>query len=60
MDLRLHLERQGDRRKLVQTTRAKKKYKKRYGSNDKRGKIKNKTTIKERPEVIDEKERIGD
>ncbi len=40
--------------------RSKTKYKKRYGSNDKRGKIKNRKSIEDRPEVVDEKERIGD
>jgi IS30 family transposase len=40
--------------------RAKKKYRKRYGSNDKRGKIKNRTSIDERPEVVDKKDRTGD
>ena len=45
---------------LHENLRAKKKYRKRYGSNDLRGKIKNRTSIEERPEVVDEKERTGD
>lgn len=38
----------------------KKKYKKRYGSNDRRGVIPNRKSIDERPEVVNEKSRIGD
>lgn len=37
-----------------------KKYKKRYGSNDRRGQIVNKRSIEERPDIVDEKSRIGD
>lgn len=37
-----------------------KKYKKRYGSVDKRGQIKNRISIEKRPEIVEEKERIGD
>jgi IS30 family transposase len=37
-----------------------KKKKKRYGSNDKRGQIKNRISIDERPEIVEEKSRIGD
>jgi IS30 family transposase len=37
-----------------------KKYKKRYGSNDRRGEIPNRKSIDERPKVVDEKSRIGD
>ncbi len=43
-----------------QLTRACKKYKKRYGSNDRRGQLVNRTSIDERPEVVDLKSRIGD
>lgn len=37
-----------------------KKYKKRYGSHDRRGQIKNRISIHERPAIVDKKERIGD
>ena len=37
-----------------------KKYKKRYGSRDNRGRIPDKVSIEERPPVVDEKTRIGD
>lgn len=37
-----------------------KKYKKRYGSNDRRGQIANKCSIEDRPDIVDKKERIGD
>ena len=37
-----------------------KKKRKRYGSTDKRGQIKNRCFIDERPEVVDQKQRIGD
>ena len=40
--------------------RSSKKYKKRYGSSDSRGQIRNKTMIDERPKIVDEKTRIGD
>lgn len=43
-----------------QLTRACKKYKKRYGSNDRRGQLVNRISIDERPEVVDLKTRIGD
>src|SRR6056297_3395988 len=45
---------------LHEHLRTKKKYRKRSGSKDKRGKIKNRTSIEERPEIVDEKERTGD
>lgn len=35
-------------------------YKKRYGSNDRRGQIPNKVSIEERPSMVKDKERIGD
>jgi IS30 family transposase len=38
----------------------KKKYKKRYGSNDRRGVIPNRKSIDERPKIVNEKSRIGD
>ena len=37
-----------------------KKYKKRYGSKSSRGQIPNKVSIEERPETVDNKERVGD
>jgi len=37
-----------------------KKRKKRYGSKDRRGQIKNRISIDERPKVVDKKQRIGD
>ncbi len=39
---------------------ARKPYRKRYGRYEKRGKIKNRVSIDERPEFVDKKERIGD
>jgi IS30 family transposase len=45
---------------LHEHLRAKSKYRKRYGTNDKRGKIKNRKSIEKRPKVVDKKERIGD
>ncbi len=39
---------------------AQKKKKKRYGSHDKRGQIKNRISIDERPEILEEKSRVGD
>lgn len=46
--LHTHLRHSGKRRK------------KRYGSKDKRGQIKNRVSIDERPKIVDKKERIGD
>jgi transposase, IS30 family len=40
--------------------RCKKKYRKRNGSNDRRGQIKNRISIDERPDVVDARSRIGD
>lgn len=37
-----------------------KKYRKRYGSYDSRGQIKNRVSIDDRPQIVDNKERIGD
>ena len=37
-----------------------KRYKKRYGANDRRGQIPNKRSIEERPSIVDDKQRIGD
>ncbi|RJG16417.1 IS30 family transposase [Alcanivorax profundi] len=39
---------------------ASKPYRKRYGSNDRRGKIKNSVSIDERPAVVDRGNRVGD
>ena len=39
---------------------ANKPYRKRYGKHDRRGQILNRTSIDERPEVVDQKTRIGD
>ena len=33
---------------------------KRYGSNDRRGRLRNRTSIEERPEVVEQRARIGD
>ena len=41
-------------------TRACKKYKKRYGSYDKRGQLVNRISIDERPDIVDSRSRIGD
>lgn len=40
--------------------RCKRKRKKRYGSNDKRGRIRNRVSIDERPSIVEERSRIGD
>ena len=40
--------------------RCKKKRKKRYGSNDRRGNLKNRISIDKRPDVVDLRSRIGD
>ena len=45
---------------LYKNLRRKKKYRKRLGSKDKRGKIKNQTNIRERPDIVDKRERVGD
>jgi len=37
-----------------------KKYRKRYGSNEHRGRIKNRVSIDERPEIVEQRARIGD
>ncbi|CDG19507.1 transposase (fragment) [Xenorhabdus doucetiae] len=39
---------------------AKKPYRKRYGSHEHRGKIKNRVSIDNRPKIVDKKQRIGD
>ena len=40
--------------------RCQKKRKKRYGSPDKRGQLKNRVSIDERPSIVDERKRVGD
>ncbi len=45
---------------LYRHLRCRKKKKKRYGSNDRRGEIKNKVSIDERPAIVEVRERIGD
>lgn len=40
--------------------RCKRKRKKRYGSNDRRGQIKNRVSIDERPVIVEQRSRIGD
>ena len=46
--------------KLYEHLRHKKKYRKRSARGDNRGKIPNKKSIEDRPEVVDSRERIGD
>lgn len=45
---------------LYTVLRCQKQRKKRYGSNDRRGRIPNRTGIEMRPGIVDEKSRIGD
>lgn len=45
---------------LYKQTRRKKKYRKRIGNKDRRGKIKNAVNISNRPAVVDNKSRVGD
>ncbi|MCH7733006.1 MAG: IS30 family transposase [Candidatus Marinimicrobia bacterium] len=40
--------------------RCRKKRRKRYGANDRRGSIKNRVSIEQRPDVVEERSRIGD
>ena len=40
--------------------RCQKKRRKRYGSRDRRGRIPNRTSIEERPDIVEERKRIGD
>ena len=40
--------------------RCKKKRKKRYGSNDRRGNLKNRVSIDQRPAIVDDRSRVGD
>jgi len=45
---------------LYQHLRCQKKRRKRYGSHERRGMLKNRISIDERPTVVDDKQRIGD
>jgi len=45
---------------LYKHLRCQKPRRKRYGSNDRRGQIKDRVSIEERPEVVDKRTRIGD
>ena len=45
---------------LYRHLRCKKKRKKRYGSNDRRGNLKNRVSIDQRPDVVEDRSRIGD
>lgn len=45
---------------LYKHLRCQKKRRKRYGSYDRRGKIPNRVSIEERPEIVDQRQRIGD
>jgi IS30 family transposase len=46
--------------KLYKHLRCQKKRRKRYGSRDRRGKLPNRRSIEERPEIVDQRQRIGD
>jgi len=45
---------------LYKHLRCPKKRRKRYGSHDRRGKLPNRRSIEERPEIVDQRQRIGD
>jgi transposase, IS30 family len=45
---------------LYKRLRCQKKRRKRYGSYDRRGKLPNRVSIEERPEIVDQRQRIGD
>jgi len=45
---------------LYQHLRCKKKRKKRYGANDRRGQLRNRLSIEERPALVETRERLGD
>ena len=45
---------------LYKHLRSQKKRRKRYGSRDRRGKLPNRRSIEERPEIVDHRQRIGD
>jgi IS30 family transposase len=46
--------------KLYKHLRCQKKRRKRYGSRDRRGQLPNRRSIEERPEMVDQRQRIGD
>ena len=46
--------------KLYKHLRCQKKRRKRYGSNDRRGTLPNRVSIEQRPEIVDQRQRIGD
>ena len=45
---------------LYKHLRCQKKRRKRYGSRDRRGKLPNRRSIEERPEIVDQRQRVGD
>ncbi len=45
---------------LYKHLRCQKKRRKRYGNRDRRGKLPNRRSIEERPEIVDQRQRIGD
>ena len=45
---------------LHEHLRCQKKYRKRYGSKDRRGKIRNRVSTEERPEIVEQRKRLGD
>jgi IS30 family transposase len=45
---------------LCKHLRCQKKRRKRYGGHDRRGKLPNRRSIEERPEIVDQRQRIGD
>jgi len=45
---------------LYKHLRCQKKRRKRYGSNERRGKIANRVSIEQRPPLVDERKRLGD
>jgi len=45
---------------LYKHLRCQKKHRKRYGSYERRGKLPNRVSIEERPEIVDQRQRVGD
>lgn len=45
---------------LYKHLRCQKKHRKRYGTHDRRGKLPDRVSIEERPELVDKRERVGD
>ena len=60
MDLSAHLGRQTAGGTLHKHLRCQKRRRKRYGSYDRRGKLPNRVSIDARPEIVDQRERLGD